>query len=221
MGLVAGCRELGTPVTGGNVSFYNKTGEVSILPTPLIGMLGVIDDVAQRTPMGFSDAGDAIVLLGVTKEELSGSAWAAVVHNGHLGGMPPTPNFWAERALASLMIAASKAGLLSSAHDLSDGGIGQALVESCLRNNRGAMVRLPDGDPTVQLFSESPARAIVSLRASSLTEFERLCAQHQVPMARIGEVTDSARIEFTGQFGLDLDAVRDAWRAPIPAAMGA
>ncbi len=219
LGLVDGCSELGTPVTGGNVSFYNQTDGANILPTPVVGMLGIHDDVATRTPMGFRYEGDAVLLLGETHEELSGSSWADVVH-GHLGGMPPTPNFAAEKALAAVMVAAAKQALLTSAHDLADGGLAQALAESSLRHGVGVSLTLPDGDPTVALFSESPARALVSLSGEHFEAFAALCAQHGVPVTRLGEVVDSGVIEVVGQFALPLSTVRVAWEAPIPAAMG-
>ena len=96
-GLAEGCRALGIPVTGGNVSFYNQTGEVAILPTPVVGVLGVIDDVTRRTPVGFADEGQQIYLLGTTRDELDGSEWAHVVH-GHLGGLPPQVDLGVEAA---------------------------------------------------------------------------------------------------------------------------
>ena len=219
MGLVEGCAALGTPVTGGNVSFYNQTGTVPILPTPAVGMLGVIDDVAHRNPMGFGFEGDGVFLLGSTGEHLSGSVWAEAIHS-HLGGPCPTPDFGAEQALAAVLIGASKEGVLSSAHDLADGGLAQALAESCLRKGFGVALTLPDGDPTVQLFSESPARALVSLPAGSLARFKALCAEHGVPLTRLGEVIAEPQLEVRGQFNLPLDAVRDRWASPIPAAMG-
>ena len=128
-GLADGCRVLGTPVTGGNVSFYNQTGSTPILPTPVVGVLGVIDDVTRRTPGGFTAAEHVIYLLGETRDELAGSAWADVVHD-HLGGQPPAVDLAHEKALAEVLIRASRRGLLASAHDLADGGLAQALVES-------------------------------------------------------------------------------------------
>ncbi len=219
MGLTEGCKQLGTPVTGGNVSFYNKTGDESILPTPLVGMLGVIDDVTKRIKGGFAYAGDAVVLLGETKEELSASVWEEVEFHYHLGGMPPMPNFEAEKALAAVMQTASAEGMVSSAHDLADGGLAQALVESCLANSLGVSMTLPEGDPTVWLFSETPARAVVSLPCQSYERFRKLCEQHQVPMIRLGEVTDDPQIEILNLFSLPLDRVRAAWRRPIRTAM--
>ncbi|MDQ1583236.1 MAG: phosphoribosylformylglycinamidine synthase subunit PurL, partial [Microbacteriaceae bacterium] len=125
-GLSDGCLELEIPVTGGNVSFYNQTGDAPIFPTPVVGVLGVIDDVARRIPSGWQDEGNNIYLLGVTREELDGSAWAGTVH-GHLGGRPPAVDLEREKQLAALLRAGSLEGLIASAHDLSDGGLAQAL----------------------------------------------------------------------------------------------
>ena len=129
-GLKDACVELGIPVTGGNVSLYNQTGETAILPTPVVAVLGVIDDVTRRTPSAFVAEGERVFLLGTTREELSGSEWAHVVH-GHLGGRPPALDLAGEQALAVLLREA--VGLVTSAHDLSDGGLAQALVEATLR----------------------------------------------------------------------------------------
>ena len=219
LGLVDGCKALGTPVTGGNVSFYNQTGETNIIPTPVIGVLGVIDDVADRIGVGFAYPGDAVFLLGETGDHLSGSTWADVIHGGHLGGMPPLPDFAHEQRLAGVLVAASKARLLSSAHDLADGGLAQALVESCLRRGLGVAVTLPGGDPTVQLFAETPGRVIVSLPASAAAAFAALCVEHDVPLQRLGEVTDLAELEAVGTFTLSLDEIRFRWQAPLREAM--
>ncbi|MGD7733316.1 phosphoribosylformylglycinamidine synthase subunit PurL [Propionibacteriaceae bacterium G57] len=228
MGLVDGCRQLGTPVTGGNVSFYNQTGATPILPTPTVGMLGVIDDVAKRNPMGFQHPGDALVLLGRTGDDLSGSVWADAVHDGHLGGMPPTVDLAAEQALAKVMIAASREGLVSSAHDLSDGGLLMGLVESALRHHQGVALTLDsvpavDGvalDDTLKLFSESAGRALVTLSGASMPRFEQLCAEHGVPMERIGEVTGEDSIEVSSLFSLPLDKVREVWSGVLPKVLG-
>src|SRR4029079_17502331 len=152
-GLADGCAALGIPITGVNVSFYNQTGATPILPTPVVGVLGVLDDVTRRTPMGFAEPGDVIVLLGATGEHFGGSEWAFAEH-GHLGGTPPPVDLAAEQALGAVLRTAP----LRSAHDLSDGGLAQALVECCLRRDRGATVAV-DGDPFVALFSESATRA--------------------------------------------------------------
>ncbi len=226
-GLADGCRTLGLPVTGGNVSFYNQTGDVAILPTPVVGVLGVLDDVARRTPMGFAGEGHALYLLGVTRDELGGSAWAHAVH-AHLGGSPPAVDLQAERSLAEQLREAARDGLVAAAHDLSDGGLAHALVESCLRHGVGARVWLDemcerDGiDPFVALFAESTARAIVVVPRDGEVRFGDGCVGRRVPSARIGALTGAGaagnvRLEVQGQFSVDLDDVRAAYEGALPA----
>ncbi len=219
-GLVDGCRVLGTPVTGGNVSFYNQTGTAAILPTPVVGTLGVIEDVTKRTPMGFAEPGEAIVLLGATRDEFDGSAWAEVVHD-HLGGRPPLVDFDHEQRLAEVMISAAASGLVSSAHDLSDGGLIQALAESCLRHDLGAEITLPDGlDPFVALFSESTGRVLVSLPEAQVTTLTELARQHDVPLVRVGSVgSPQGDLVVGGSFSIGLPELRTRWRQTIPAAL--
>ena len=172
-GLADGCKHLGIPVTGGNVSLYNQTGSTAIHPTPVIGVLGVHDDVRRRLRAGFAVEGAEVVLLGTTRDEFGGSAWAEVAHQ-HLGGRPPAVDLDAERRLAALVVAAASAGLLASAHDLSDGGLAIALAEACLHGGRGCAVVLP-GDSFTALFSESAGRALVSVVPGREKEFAALC----------------------------------------------
>ena len=149
-GLADGCLELGIPVTGGNVSFYNQTGDTAILPTPVVGVLGVIDDVERRTPIGWQLDGELIYLLGDTHDEFAGSEWAHHVH-GHLGGLPPVVDLQRERLLGEILVAGSRDGMLSAAHDVSDGGVGQVLVEMALRSGIGARCWVPDAHRPVHL----------------------------------------------------------------------
>jgi phosphoribosylformylglycinamidine synthase II len=212
-GLKDACAELGTPVIGGNVSLYNQTGETAILPTPVVAVLGVIDDVTKRTPSGFVSEGDRIFLLGETREELSGSEWANVVH-GHLGGLPPEVDLAAERALATLLVEA--VGLLTSAHDLSDGGLAQALAESALRNDIGARVSVP-GDVFLGLFAESTARVLVTVPESGSEALADLARKHGVPLTALG-VTKGRKIKVEDAFSVPIDEIRAAWTATLPAA---
>ena len=136
----------------------------------------------------------------------------------------PTRHLFRDQAnlttlLGEVMAAAAGEGLLSSAHDLSEGGLSQGLVEACLDGGLGVSLTLPEGEPSVMLFSESPARALVSLSGAGYQRFTALCAEHGVPVARLGEVLDSGEIEVQGLFALDLDELRAEWTAPIPAAM--
>jgi len=215
-GLADGCAALGVPVTGGNVSFYNQTGTVAIHPTPVIGVLGVHDDVRRRLSIGFGE--DALlILLGRTEAEFGGSAWAHVRH-GHLGGRPPVPDLAAEQRLAGLLIAAATAGLLSAAHDLSDGGLAVALAESCLRGGTGCRVRLP-ADPFTFLFSESPARAVVAVRSRAAARFAELRAAHGVPGQTIGTVGgDDLVVE--GWFAIPLAELAAVHQGVLPALFG-
>ena len=216
-GLAHGCRDLGIPVTGGNVSLYNQTGTAPIHPTPVVAVLGVIDDVRRRTRTGFPEAGLRVLLLGETHEELSGSEWAHVVHE-HLGGHPPSVDLGAEQALGRVMVGAAAAGLVAAAHDLSDGGLAQALVEACLHRGTGVKVRV-EGDPFVALFSESTARALVAVRPDDESAFTALCEEHQVPVTALGTTQPEPALEVEGEFRIPLEELRTVWSAPIPAAM--
>jgi phosphoribosylformylglycinamidine synthase len=216
-GLADGCAALGVPVTGGNVSFYNQTGTTPIHPTPVIGVLGVHDDVRHRVAIGFGREPDEIVLLGRTRAEFGGSAWAHVLH-GHLGGRPPEPDLDAERRLAGLLVAAAEAGVLSAAHDLSDGGLAVALAESCLRGETGCVVTVP-GDPFTSLFSESAGRAIVAVRPGAETAFDQLRAAHDVPGVRLGTVGGDSLV-FAGLFSIGLGELAAAHTRTLPALFG-
>jgi phosphoribosylformylglycinamidine synthase len=224
-GLADGCLELGTPVTGGNVSFYNQTGDVAIHPTPVVGVLGVVDDVTRRTPMAFRRDGDLIVLLGTTRDELAGSEWAHVVH-GHLGGLPPQVDLAAERALAEVLVEASSTGAVTAAHDLSDGGLVVGLVEMALRHGVGAEVTVPHGaDPFVTLFSESTARAVVTTSQERLGAILGLAGRHGVPATVIGAVGPAGSdLILSGVTGgdvvLPLAELREASEATLPALFG-
>lgn len=227
-GLADACLALEIPVTGGNVSFYNQTGDTAIFPTPVVGVMGVIDDVARRIPSGPQDEGENIYLLGATKEELDGSAWAETVHN-HLGGTPPRVDFAAERDLAALLQAATLGGIISSATDLSDGGLAVALAESSMRFGVGMRVWLDeilerDGvDKTVALFSESQARALVSVPREEDVKFRGLCEGRGVPVLRIGVTTgtaEEATLEIQDEFKLNVQELKKQWEATLSKRFG-
>ena len=225
-GLADACLELGIPVTGGNVSFYNQTGDVPIHPTPVVAVMGVIDHVDRRLPSGWQDDGENLYLLGVTRNELDGSVWADVVHR-HLGGLPPRVDLTAERNLAGLLVAAASDGLVTSAHDLSEGGLLATLAEGVLRFGLGARVWLTelmerDGvDALAALLSESQARALVSVAREDDVKFRGLCAGRDVPVLRVG-VTDSEvdGLEVQDRFTLSRAELRHAHRDTLPARFG-
>jgi phosphoribosylformylglycinamidine synthase len=222
-GLADGCQALGIPVTGGNVSLYNQTGATAIHPTPVIGVLGVHDDVRRRLTAGLARDGAQLVLLGATRPEFGGSAWADVIHQ-HLGGRPPAVDLEAERRLAALIAAAAAQGVLASAHDLSEGGLAIALAEGCLRGGAGCAVSLDsvaaDGDPFTALFSESAGRALVSVSAGHEAGFAELCAAHGVPAAVLG-VTGGDSLTVRETFTVPLDELERTWVATLPALFGA
>ncbi|HQG69234.1 MAG TPA: phosphoribosylformylglycinamidine synthase subunit PurL [Rhodoglobus sp.] len=224
-GLADGCLELEIPVTGGNVSFYNQTGDVPIHPTPVVAVLGVIDDVAARIPSGWQDEGNNIYLLGVTRDELDGSAWAGTIH-GHLGGLPPAVDLAAEKTLATLISAGGSESLLASAHDLADGGLGQALAEAVLRFGVGARVWISeilerDGvDATAALFSESTGRMLVSVPREDDVKFKGLCEGRGYPVLRIGVTEDSGALELQDLFTVEIDELRAVHRGTLAAAFG-
>ncbi|MFC7788069.1 phosphoribosylformylglycinamidine synthase subunit PurL [Microbacterium sp. MAHUQ-60] len=224
-GLADGCYELGTPVTGGNVSFYNQTGDVPIHPTPLVGVMGIIEDVSRRIPSGWQDEGQNIYLLGTTATELSGSAWADVVHD-HLGGLPPTVDLAGEKRLAGLLAAARDEWLISSAHDLSEGGLGQALAEGAMRFGLGARVWLTelmerDGvDAASALFSESAGRVIVTVPREDDVKFRGLCEGRDYPVLRIGVTDSEPALEVQDVFTITVDELRETSRATLPAVFG-
>lgn len=214
-GLADGCLQLGTPVTGGNVSLYNQTGEAAIHPTPVVAVLGVIDDVARRTPIAFKEEGQLLYLLGETHEEFGGSAWSQVVHD-HLGGLPPKVDLGREKLLGDILISASRDGMIDAAHDLSDGGLIQAVTESCLRGGQGARLVVPDElDAFTFLFSESAGRAVVAVPRSEELRFTDMCGARGLPATRIG-VVDGEEVEVQGEFSIPLGELRTAHESTIP-----
>ncbi|HEY0449281.1 phosphoribosylformylglycinamidine synthase subunit PurL [Actinophytocola sp.] len=213
-GLADGCAELGIPVTGGNVSFYNQTGATPILPTPVVGVLGVIDDVRTRIPTGIGAPGDTLVLLGETREELGGSEWAHVVH-GHLGGRPPAVDLAREKLIGEVL----RSGDVSAAHDLSDGGLAQTLVEACLHAGTGCRVELA-GDLFVALFSESSGRVLVAIPPTSVDAFTSHCTERGLPWQRLGVVEPNQDLVIEGLAPLPLPELREVWEATLPALFG-
>ncbi|MCC3278883.1 phosphoribosylformylglycinamidine synthase subunit PurL [Arthrobacter sp. zg-Y40] len=224
-GLADGCKELGVPVTGGNVSLYNQTGGVAIHPTPVVGVLGVFDDVARRTPSGWRQDGQAIYLMGTTQDELDGSEYANL--RGHLGGRPPRVDLQAEKLLGELLVNASRDGMIDAAHDLSEGGLAAALSEMALRFGVGARIGLGevcerDGvDLFTMLFSESQARAVVAVARSEEVRFNDMCSARGFPYVRIGVVdTEIGALDFQSNFVLPLDELKAAHEGTLPRHFG-
>ncbi|WP_232535842.1 phosphoribosylformylglycinamidine synthase subunit PurL [Mycobacterium intracellulare] len=221
-GLAEGCAALGIPVTGGNVSFYNQTGSTAILPTPVVGVLGVIDDVGRRIPTGLgTEPGETLMLLGDTRDEFDGSVWAQVTAD-HLGGLPPKVDLDRERLLAEVLRSASRDGLVSAAHDLSEGGLAQAVVEAALAGETGCRVVLPEGaDPFVQLFSESAGRVLVAVPRTEESRFCSMCEARGLPAVRIGVVDQASdEVEVQGLFTVSLAELRETSESVLPRLFG-
>jgi phosphoribosylformylglycinamidine synthase len=178
----------------------------------------MLEDVAKRIPSGFRRDGDTVVLLGDTRDELGGSEWAHVVH-GHLGGRPPAVDLAAEARLAALLAGAAADGLLTGSHDLSDGGLAQALVEACLVGGRGATVAIAPLDPFVALFSESAGRVLVTASAERVDEVLSRAADAGVPARTLG-TTGGPVLAVDGIPELPLATLRSAWEGTLPALFG-
>ncbi|WP_415855175.1 phosphoribosylformylglycinamidine synthase subunit PurL [Sinomonas sp. G460-2] len=226
-GLADACKTLGIPVTGGNVSLYNQTGTTAIHPTPVVGVLGKFDDVDRRTPSGWQQNADgqAIYLLGTTRDELDGSEFANL--RGHLGGLPPKLDLEAEKTLGAILINASRDGMIDSAHDLSEGGLAAALSEMVLRFGVGARVALDDlcardgVDAFTALFSESQARAVVAVPRSEEVRFNDMATARQFPVVRLGVVDVLATaLEVQGLFDLPIAELRTAHEGTLPKHFG-
>src|SRR5438874_9502570 len=227
-GMAEACKAFNTPVVSGNVSFYNETEGGGILPTPVIGMLGLIDDVRRIIQPGFKNPGDFVALLGTTREDLSVSEYAVVVEGKRPeqlfnDGRVPALDLEAERAVQTACLRAAEAGLLRSAHDCSDGGLAVALSECCFSSlNReafGADIDITGEDDVVtRLFSETPSRIIISFDQSALGDIEEIVAAASCPMTLLGNVgSDRLRIESDGEEVIQLDVaeMESAWRSSL------
>jgi phosphoribosylformylglycinamidine synthase len=187
-GLADGCLEMGLPVTGGNVSFYNQTGEVAILPTPVIGVLGVIDDVRTRTPMSFDRAGLELYLIGASDENLSGSEWAFL--HGMRGGQAPTADLQREMKLIKLLVKGRTEKIFTAAHDLSQGGLTASLTEMVLRHNVGATITLINSG--INLLVETPGRVVVAVAPSKAAALKT--AAGDIPLTYLGTTGGDALV---------------------------
>jgi phosphoribosylformylglycinamidine synthase len=226
-GMAEAARALGTPVTGGNVSFYNETRGRAIHPTPIVGCLGHLSDARARLTASFRGEGDLVVLLGGGEPSLGGSEYLWVLH-GLQRGLPPRVDLETERRLAALLPRAAARGLLRSAHDLADGGLAVALAEACAPG-LGADVALPAGGrPDLRLFGERHGTVLASVSPADLPELERLGAEAGVAVCAVGRVGGARlRIALPAAHGwpaaaiaVDVSALAQAYRTGLPAALG-
>jgi len=216
-GMGEACRVLETPVTGGNVSFYNQTGDIQIHPTPVVGMVGILEDASQRLGIAWP-ADQALILLGETKPELGGSEWAFAAHE-HLGGTPPALDLAREKTLLEVMASLAEAGAITSAHDVSEGGIAVALAESAIAGATGAQVT-PDAEGMAShfwLFSESAGRILVtSKHPKTVLEVARHAG---LPATELGR-TGGNRLTVDAMIDLPLEQLRAAYEGGLPSRMG-
>jgi phosphoribosylformylglycinamidine synthase II len=213
-GMGEACRVLETPVTGGNVSFYNETGDSAVYPTPVVGMLGLLEDYRLRLGIGFAP-GAVVYLLGETFPELGGSEYAEVVL-GKISGRPPGLDLEREARLVDLLIEAARSDVVASAHDCSEGGMAVALAESAIAGDCGFALNLPGDLPDhLALFSESASRVVVSVGPARCDALEGLASAHEVPFARMGE-TGGPRMVFDDLFEVTVDECRRVHEATIP-----
>jgi phosphoribosylformylglycinamidine synthase subunit PurL len=242
-GMAAACRALGLPVTGGNVSFYNESSGRPIHPTPIVGVLGLLDDATTAVPSGFPRPGLDVWLLGETRVELGGSVWQRLT-TGRLEGRPPTLDLPAEASLHRLLADLAARRLVAAAHDLSDGGLALALVEATLAAGVGATVDLPEilgpaasvavdaglgaatpwdlepaQVPLAALVSESASRVLLAAPPEAADQLQSLARTADVPIALLG-ATGGDRLVVPGLLDLPLSQLRDAYEGAFPRALG-
>jgi phosphoribosylformylglycinamidine synthase II len=223
-GIGAACRALDVPITGGNVSLYNETDGRGVLPTPVIGVVGVIDDASTVVRRAFRTDGDAIVLLGTGRDELGGSEYLKAVH-GMVRGIPPALDLELEAALQQLLVRGVAAGVIRSAHDCAEGGLAVTVAECCFNTSLGASVDVPavaasaaEFGVVATLFGESASRVIVSVEAGRAAELVAMADTAGVPAAVVGRVGgDRIRIAVAGESAIDepLAEAEDLWAHAI------
>ncbi|MFC7677488.1 phosphoribosylformylglycinamidine synthase subunit PurL [Paenibacillus sp. GCM10028914] len=221
-GMAEACHELNTPVIGGNVSLYNENAKGAIYPTPVVGMVGLIHDTDHITTQGFKSEGDVIYLLGETFAELGGSEFQAILH-GVSEGRPPELNLDTEKKLLNGVLTSIQSGFVSSAHDVSEGGLAAALAESCISGGVGASVNLTtELRNDIALFSESQSRIILSASPGKQSDLEQLLKEAAVPFAVIGQVGgDQLSININGTSAIQepVEALKSVWEDAIPCRM--
>jgi phosphoribosylformylglycinamidine synthase subunit PurL len=192
-GIAKACETFNTPVTGGNVSFYNETKGNGIYPTPVIGMVGIANSLQKLNSISFKNAGDIIVVLGKTYPELGGSIYMKLIHN--LLTLPiPEVDLQLEIRLQKLMLDLSKTGIIESAHDISEGGIILSTLESTFasKENLGAdlNIKCDKMKADIFLFSETQGRIILSIKPEKISQLSGYCQKHSYYLEQIGRVTN-------------------------------
>jgi phosphoribosylformylglycinamidine synthase len=213
-GLSDACTAFGVPVISGNVSFYNESFGSPIYPTPTVGLVGVLAHVEDHCTTAFKHEGDAVVLLGRTKAELGGSEYLKVVH-GLVAGRPPKVDLVDEHLLCELLVTAIRTGIVHSAHDCAEGGLAVALAECCIAGGIGAQVDPESGLPGVaELFSESQARAVLTVAPQHYDALKQLAMTHGTPCVRIGTVGGD-RLRIGSRVDVTVREMRDAYEPTL------
>jgi phosphoribosylformylglycinamidine synthase len=216
-GIADACKTFNIAVISGNVSFYNESPKGAIYPTPTIGMIGILPDIGKRCTQYFKNEGDAVLLLGETKEELGGSEYLKVIH-GKVAGDAPALDLEKEKAVHKVVYDAIQQGLVKSAHDCSEGGLAVALAEGCISDKRkmiGVTIKdLPKMRKDALLFGESQSRIIVTCQKGDVSKIEALCKKNKVLCLRIGEVGGD-RVKIKDLVDLKIDKLADVWRSAI------
>jgi phosphoribosylformylglycinamidine synthase subunit PurL len=217
-GLAYACRALEVPIVSGNVSLYNdSSGESAIYPTPVVGMLGIIDDYGKRLGAGFRHDGDFVLLIGSSHNDLGGTEYLKVEH-GYVAGRPPSLDLTREQAVNRLILAAAQSGYLHSAHDCADGGMLVALAECCLLGGMGVRCPALRPEPPLRMdaafFGESPSRYIVSVPSRAMPELQSLARRHHVELSLLG-LAGGDSLEFEGQLKVSVAELRDAWEVMV------
>jgi len=218
-GLAYACRALDLPIVSGNVSLYNDSnGESAIYPTPVVGMVGVIEDYGRRLGAGLRSEGDFVLLIGSSHNDMGGSEYLKVEH-GYVAGRPPALDLTREQAVNRLVLAAAENGFLHSAHDCAEGGMLVALAECCLLGGIGVRCPAIRPEPPLRLdaafFGESPSRYIVSVASRAMPELQSLARRHHVELSLLG-LAGGDILEFEGQLRLALAELREAWEVMVP-----
>ncbi|MFA5728291.1 MAG: AIR synthase related protein, partial [Candidatus Neomarinimicrobiota bacterium] len=221
-GMGDACRVFDTPVTGGNVSFYNESPKGAIYPTPVVGMVGLIEDIKYITTSWFKNDGDFIMLLGALKGELGGSEYLKVIHN-IVGGDAPDIDLTFEKRVYQATLEAIHKGIVSSATDVSDGGLAVALAESCITNPEksvGASIYISRKLRNDELFfGESQSVIVLSINEKYLLDMERIASKNIIPCITIGRVKDNGRLKINEIIDLPLTDIKKAYAETIPNTM--
>jgi phosphoribosylformylglycinamidine synthase len=223
-GIAAACEALGIPVTGGNVSFYNETLGQAILPTPVIGVVGLLEDAERRTTQWFKEAGDVIVLLGEPEGRLGGSEYLRTVH-GRLAGTPAPLDLGRERAVQAACLAIIEAGYVRSAHDCAEGGLAAAIAECCITGPSplGAAVTLPGGTRVDEmLFGEAPSRIVVTAAPGDVEPLMQVAGEWAIPVSVLGHVGGDRleiRVGAESRVSRGVDSLADAFENGLARAL--